>query len=174
MTLQRTIQSYASPKRNARVLANPTTDITQVEWNLLVNDAAQLTATPVKLRVQFPTAVSNGAVTPSWFAAQWGSGSASAPAIARTGTGIYTVATPSTWVTPGTYTYSLDPDGIAITSEQVIWVDSSGDIDGPITSAPAGWVRTARSGYTVTVHVYNSSWTLSDLGGAIPIRIEAC
>lgn len=171
MTQQRSIASYRSPKKNARPLTNPKTDIGQTEWNLLVNDAAQLTATPDKLWVRFATATSNGAITPSDFRAQWGAGSANAPAIARTGTGIYTVQTPATWTTPGTYTYSLDPDGQLLTSEAVAFITSGGDVKGPITSAPAGFVRTAEAGYTITVYVYNASWTLSDLGGACPLYV---
>lgn len=171
MTLPRSLASYASPKKNARVLANPKTDICQAEWNLLANDAAQMTRTGTKLWAQFATALSNGPVACTAFGAQWGVGSASAPTITRTGTGVYTVATPASWVTPGTYTYSLDPDGVIVSSEQVIFVDSSGGPDGSAT--PACTVRVDRNGYTLTVRVFNASNALSDLGGGAAIRVEA-
>jgi hypothetical protein len=171
MTLLRTIGSYASPKKNARVLANPRTDICQAEWNLLANDAAQMTQTATKLWAHFNTALANGPVGCTGFGAQWGAGSANAPTITRTGSGIYTVSTPASWVTPGTYTFSLDPDGVIVTSEQVIFVDASGGPDGSAT--PACTVRVDRNGYTLTVYVLNGSNALSDLGGGAAIRIEA-
>lgn len=172
MTLPRTLASYGSPKKNARVLSNPKTDITQADWNRLVADAAALTGCPPKLRVRFATATSNGPIVPSWFGAQWGQDAASQPAVARTGTGTYTVATPSAWVTPGLWVYSLDPDGLVSTSEQVIWSWAKGDIDVPVATAD-GKVRTARTGYTITVTITNTGGALNDLGGGVPIYLEA-
>ena len=170
MTTARTLASYGSPKKNGRPVSNPQTDITQADWNRLVADAAALCGTPPKLRVQFVTTAANGAVTPAWFAAQWGVDSASAPAIARTGTGVYTVSTPAAWATPGTWVYTLDPAGSTQTTAQVIWTDSTAEIDGAVATTAAGWCRTSRTGYVITVYVYNSSWTLSDLGG-VQIRL---
>jgi hypothetical protein len=172
MTLPRTLASYASPKMNARPLSNPKTDIGQGEWNRLVADVAALTGVPAKLRCIFSTASSNGGILPSWFAAQWGQDSASAPAVARTGTGVYTVQTPSAWASPGVWVYSLDPLGVVSTSEQVIFTWGKGDIDTPVAIAD-GKVRTVRSGYTITVTITNTSGTLSDLGGSVPIYLEA-
>ena len=171
MTTPRTLASYGSPKKNGRPVSNSQTDITQNDWNRLVADVTALCGTPAKLRAQFQTTSTNGAVTPTWFAAQWGVDSASAPAIARTGTGIYTVATPAAWASPGTWVYCLDPLGIMQTSEQVIWVDSDAGVDGAIAATSAGYCRTSRNGYTITVYVYNASNALSDLGGGIPIRL---
>ena len=173
MTLPRNLASYGSPKKNARVITNPQTDITQGDWNRLVGDVAALTACPVKLRVQFLTTSTAGpvAVTPSFFAAQWGLDAASAPVVTKTGTGTYTVATPAAWATPGVWVYSLDPDGVTSVSEQVIWVDSDAKIDGSIAATAAGSCRTSRSGFTITVYVYDASNTLSDLSGGKPIRV---
>jgi hypothetical protein len=171
MTLPRTQSSYASPKQQVRT-GNPTTDHCAPEWNRAAADLAALTQTPTKLRAIFPTATGNGPITPTWFAAQWGGDSASAPTIQRTGTGVYTVTTPATWASPGVWVYSIDPTGATSISEQVIWNWAKGDIDVPVATAD-GKVRNARSGYTITVYVYNTSATLSDLGGAVPIYLEA-
>ena len=170
MTTPRDMASYGSPKKNGRPFSNPKTDITQNDWNRLVADVAALTGTPSKLRAQFVTTTTNGPIVPVWFAAQWGADSASAPAIARTATGVYTVATPAAWTTPGTWVYSLDPAGIVQTSEQVIWVDSDAKIDGSIAATAVGACRTSRAGYVITVYVYDSTNALSDLGG-VPIRL---
>jgi hypothetical protein len=172
MTLPRSLASYGSPKKNARPTSNPKTDITQGDWNRLVGDVAALTGCPVKLRVIFATTTSNGAIAPTWFASQWGNDSASAPVVQRTGTGVYTLATPSAWATPGTWVYSLDPDQVTSTSEQVIWTFARGEID-TLVSVADGKVRNTRSGYTITLNVTNTSGTLSDLGGGIPIYVEA-
>jgi hypothetical protein len=177
MTTPRTLASYASPKANARPLANPTNSITQTEWNRLVGDAAALcTCAPPKLIVQFPTLASAGAVVPSAFWAQWGLDPASAPVITRTSTaGVYTIATPVAWTTPGTWSYMLDPAGQVSTNEPIIWQDIEGGIFGDVASTSAGFVRgkLGANAYTFNVYVYNSSWTLSDLGGSIPIRVVA-
>lgn len=172
MTQPRTIQSYASPKKNARLLANPKTDITQVEWNLLVNDVGQMTQVATKLWCRFAT-VTSGAVAVSAFAAQWGQGAASAPSVTRTSAGVYVVSTPTSWATPGTYTYSLDPDNQVVTKEQVIFLDSSASVDQAVASEGAAFCRTTRANYQVTVYVYNASAALSDLGGGVNIRMEA-
>jgi hypothetical protein len=174
MTSPRTIQSYAGPKKNAVLLANPLYNISQTEWNLLCNDVAQMTsAAPTKLWVQFSTALSNGAIVASAFAAQWGLGSANAPVVTRTGTGLYTVSTPASWATPGTFTYSIDPDQIVITSEQVSFQDAEGGVRSAIT---VGRVQCACLGYTISVAVISNILgvdTLSDLGGGITIGIRA-
>jgi hypothetical protein len=173
MTTPRSLASYGSPKKNARILANPKTDITQADWNRLVADVAALTCpAPTKLQVIFPTAASNGPVTPTWFAAQWGNDAASAPAIARTNTGVYTISTPSAWASPGIWVYTLDPDNVVQTQEQVLWSWSEQDIDAPIGIGD-GKVRPVRTGYTITLYVTNTSGVLSDLGGAVPIYCKA-
>jgi hypothetical protein len=171
MTLPRTLSSYASPKQQVRT-GNPETDLCAPEWNRAVADLAALTQTPTKLRVIFPTATSNGAVTPTWFWAQWGGDSASAPAIERTNTGVYTITTPAAWASPGVWVYSIDPTGQTNVSEQVIWSWCKGDLDVPVATAD-GKVRNTRAGYTITVYVTNTSGALNDLGGAVPIYIEA-
>ena len=171
MTLPRTPSSYASPKQQVRT-GNPQTDLGAPEWNRAAQDLADLTQPPTKLRVIFPTSLSNGAVTPSWFAAQWGLDPASAPAIVRTGTGVYTITTPSAWASPGVRVYSIDPTGATSVSEQVIWQWAKGDIDAPVATAD-GKVRNTRAGYTITVYVYNTAPALNDLGGGVPIYVEA-
>lgn len=173
MTLPRTLGSYGSPKKQGRPTSNPLTDVTQNDWNRLVGDVTALTGpAPTKLRVNFSTTTSNGAIVPNWFAAQWGQDSGSAPAIARTTTGTYTVKTPAAWASPGIWVYSLDPNGVVQTQEQVVFNWARGDIDVPVATAD-GKVRNTRSGFTITVLVYNTSGNLSDLGGSVPIYIEA-
>jgi hypothetical protein len=104
MTLPRTASSYASPKLQTRT-GNPQTDICQSEWNRMAQDVTDLTQCPTKLRVLFSTVTTNGAVTPTWFAAQWGLDPASAPAIQRTSAGVYALTTPSAWASPGVRVY---------------------------------------------------------------------
>jgi hypothetical protein len=172
MTLPRTQSSYGSPKKQART-GNPIYDLCAPEWNRAAADLAALTQTPTKLRVRFPTATSNGAITPAWFAAAWGDDPANAPAVARTATGIYTISTPSSWASPGVWVYSIDPEGAVSTSEQVIWTDAEAKIWGSVASTASGNCRESISGYTVTVYIYDNTWALSDLGGGVPIRLVA-
>ena len=165
MTEPRKVSDYGGPKANAVTLSDPTKYVSATEYGRLTDDCAQMTATTYKAWVHFPTALSLGPVTPSAGGSHMGTGSGNLPTVARTGTGVYTVTYPASWV---------DDSGILGqpgASESIAFIDSGGAVRG---STP-GHVQTSESGNVITVYVFDpaSSFAASDLGGGVTIRVEA-
>jgi hypothetical protein len=167
MTTARTVQTFGAPKENAVPLSDPNKYVSAQEYGRLVDDVAQMTCTTTRAWVRFPTALANGAITPSAGASHMGTSSAQLPAVARTGTGVYTVTYPASWTDNSGI---LKPDGSVAPGqpEDIVFTDSSGSVRG----ATAGHVQTSENGSTITVYVFDLAGVASDLGGGVQIRVE--
>jgi len=163
MTTPRTVGDYGAPKENAVPLADPQKYVSAAEYCRLVDDVAQMTATAPRAWVHFPTRTSNGACTPSAGGSQMGIGVLDLPAVARTGTGTYTVTYASSW------TDNSGILGATGTVEAIAFTDSHGAVRG----STAGHVQTSESGSVITVYTFDMAGTASDLGGGVTIRVEA-
>lgn len=167
------------PKRDARVVSNPTSDLSAREVNRTTTEVCKLSSgATYRMWVRFATALADGAITPTAGSAEWGAGSASWPSVERDGAGVYVLtALPNTPV-PGTWSWpiAVDANGrvTETVDEEVVFSRSRGEIEGQSTLATArAYLRSERSGNVVTVYVYDSSDTLSDLGGGVELTIEA-
>lgn len=167
MTTARTASSYGAPKENAVAIADPNKYVSAQEYGRLVDDVSQMTCTTTRAWCRFPTALANGAIVPTAGASHMGTSSAQLPAVARTGTGVYTVTYPASWVDSSGI---LKPDGSVAAGQQedIVFTDSSGAVRG----STAGHVQTSESGRVITVYVFDLAGAASDLGGGVSIRVE--
>ncbi len=159
----RTAASAGCPKHDPNpIISDPTGTVSAREWCRVASDVGQLSNTTVKAWVQFPTTTSTNPVATAG-RSHMGVGSAALPTIVRTTTGTYTITYPASWT---------DDSGIVGgvgATESIAFVDSSGSVRGPT----AGRVQTSESGRVITAYVFNTSNSLSDLGGGMSVRVEA-
>lgn len=101
--LAKTIANYGGPKSNGKPVEDPETDISDDEYNLLIEDSAQATQTVGRAWVRFPT-VAGGSPpfdipsTTIVHDTAWGSGASSRPTVTKTATGRYTITFPASQV----------------------------------------------------------------------------
>jgi hypothetical protein len=168
--LAKTIANYGSPFQNAEAVANPTTEQSADQYNRHSEDSAQMTRTSTKIMVKFMTNSGGvGAVTVDDSTSQWGEGISYEPAVAKTGTGLYTI----------TYATEYDDALVGTTgneaveeTEQVsfrfVWGGAL-HTTGPVL----GHVRGTSVNNVITVYVFNAGGTLSDLGGGATVQVFA-
>ncbi len=166
------------PKRDARVVSNPRSDLSAREFNRVTTETSKLSGTGYRMWVRFATAIADGAITPTDGSAEWGDGSASWPSVLRDGTGVYVLTALPNAPVPGTWTWPIaidESDSVKeVVTEQVIFRRSRGDIEGQSTVATArAYLRFERVANVVTVYVYDSGDSPSDLGGGVELTIEA-
>jgi len=101
--LAKTIANLGGPKRNGKPQEDPLTDVSDDEYNRLLEDSAQTSQTVGRAWVRFLT-VSGG--TPPFNIPSttivhdtvWGGGASSRPTVTKTATGLYTVTFPASQV----------------------------------------------------------------------------
>lgn len=160
--LVRTIADYGGAYVDARVVKNPQCEMAASKGNRLLEDVAQLTATGFRAMVRFTTTAT---VAPVAYAAAsvtyrsfWGSGDSVKPAVAKTGTGLYTVTFASSY-----------NDGLLIEAETVALEAAHCTLQGS-TLAPPPQV-TALSSTVVSLTVMTSAFAASDLSGAAIVTV---
>ena len=159
--LPRTIDDYGGQFVDAVPVDDPTTTESAAFHNRLTEDVAQGTRTWTKAWVKFLTATSGSSIAPVAGQSIFGTGSGQLPTITRTGTGLYTVAYPTSWT-----------DGLNNT-ESIVFLDASG---GVASTTTVGRVQCTVTGNVISVLVVSNvagTDTASDLTGGAPIRIEA-
>lgn len=161
MSDPRTIENYGAPADgfvDAFPVEDPTCEQSAAYANRELEDQAQLTRTPDKAIVRFSTTTSVGAVAVTNGRSHYGTGPTQHPTIARVSAGRYTI----------TYATSyLDALG---TSETVTFYTAKGHVESLST---AGNVQGTVASNVINVAVFDMAGVLSDLGGSIPICIEA-
>jgi hypothetical protein len=111
--IPRDLAAYGGPYQDARPVSDPLTQVASELLNLELNDVAQLTRTPTKVRAMFVTDGTNSPSVVAYGHTLWGTGNTYKPTVARTGVGIFTV----------TFETSYD-DGLDETEETLSLVDA--------------------------------------------------
>lgn len=159
--LPRTIDSYGGTFVDAIPVDDPTTTESASFHNRVTEDTAQMTRTGLKAWVQFLTATSGSSINASAGLSIFGTGSLQLPTITRTGTGLYTITYPTSWV-----------DGLQQT-ETIVFADASGSV---VSTTTVGRVQVVPAGSVLSVLVISNiagTDTPSDLTGGTVIRVEA-
>lgn len=160
MTTPRSIDNYGGVFSDLFPVEDTTVEISSTFDNRLHEDAVQMTRTTDKVVVRFPTTATAPpvAVTPSAGQSHMGTGSGSLPTVGKVGVGLYDITYPSSWV-----------DALGEV-ENIGFTFSSGRVSNLVT---CGSVQITTVGSVIHVAVFNAAGTLSDLGGAITIEVDA-
>jgi hypothetical protein len=151
----KTIADYGGPYRDALPVEDPETQLASDAFNALAEDTAQLTRTALRAIVRFATdAAPNLAVQGA--VSVWGSTSAHRPTVTRNNVGVYSILYPLSF-----------PDANGV-EEEVSFLFAQASIDG-VTPGHARILMIAAN--LVIIHVFDASWTLSDLGAGTPIVV---
>ena len=159
MTTPSNMDTFGGIKVDEGLIRLVASEMPSDDDNLRTSTIAQMTCVASKAWVHFPTATSNGAITPSAGRCENGVGSGALPAVARTATGTYTL------------TYAAN------------WIDELGNVEPVIFNSPEhlsvlgstrGDVQVISiASNVVTVGVFDPSTnTLSDLGGGITVVVH--
>ena len=163
----KTIGQYGGPFRDKLAVANPETEQSAAVANRALEDTAQMTRTATRAMVKWNTSAgANGEQTVIDSCSVWGEGSAYAPTVAKTGTGTYTITYDTEY--PDALVGTEGNDGVEET-EQVSFRFSWGNAIGPTY----GQIQCIHVDNVITAFIFNSSGTLSDLGGGIPVQVFA-
>lgn len=163
----KTIDNYAGPWVDASAIANPTTQQSAASANRMAEDTAQMTRTSNKVWVKFSTSSgANGSRPVLDSTSQWGEGNAYAPAIAKTGTGTYTI------------TYATEYDDALVGTEGNEAVEETEAVafrfhGWNIEGSTFGHVNVSSVDNVITCYVFDAAGTLSDLGGGVVVSIFA-
>ena len=165
--LAKTIGNYSGPWVDEEAIANPTSQQSANSMNRVGEDVAQMTRTSPKIMVKWNTSAgANGAQLVIDSTSQWGEGVSYQPAIAKTGTGSYTI------------TYATEYDDALVgtegneaveETEQVSFRFSWGNAIGPTF----GHIQCIHVNNVITAYVFDATGTLSDLGGGILVQVFA-
>lgn len=161
---------FGAPKVDRVVISDEVGEWWAKHANNAADELVQVSHTKSKLWVRFTTSavVAPLSIIPDDGDAVWGDGTADMPTVVKTGTGLYTVTALATALTPGSWTSAITGK-----TEAVAFRIARGWIDGFDAAGLGGDVRIGRAGHILYVQVYSSLGALSDLGGAIPIVVEA-
>lgn len=151
----KTIADYGGPYKDALPVEDPETQLGSEAFNALAEDTAQLTRTALRAIVRFSTGPGQNP-TVQGAVSVWGSTPAHRPTITRNSVGVYSVLYPLSF-----------PDANGV-EEEVSFLFAQASIDG-VTPGHARILMIAAN--LVIVHVFDASWTLSDLGAGAPIVV---
>ncbi len=151
---------------NALPVGDPRCTETFAQHNRLGDDTAQLTRPAIRGWVLFPTSVAGPGVIAAGISgkSQMGIANTNLPVVTKTGTGLYTIVYPASW-TDGAGT---DSTGVGQV-EAIILLVASGNVQSVATK---GVVQCSALNQTISVLVMDTTFTASDLGGAVPIYVE--
>lgn len=155
----KTIGDYGGPYKDALPVEDPETQLGADAFNALSEDAAQLTRTGVRAIVRFATrtaAPEQIVQNVTAVVSVWGNTMAQQPTITRRGTGEYEVTFPPSFV---------DANGVR---EDVSFLFGQASIEG---DAPGQARVKSIASNVIVIRIFDASWTLSDLGGNVPIVV---
>jgi hypothetical protein len=89
--IPRDLAAYGGPYQDARPVSDPLTQMASELVNLNLDDTAQLTRTPLRVRAMFTTDNTTSPSVVTYGHTLWGTGNTYKPTIARTGVGLFTV-----------------------------------------------------------------------------------
>lgn len=167
--LPRDITYFGGEKQDAEPVSDLDTEMPASDWNKLVSDVCKLTrAGGASVSLRFQTRGTNGALTLSNVATEWGTGLSFGPLTAlRTSAGVYVLTWPATMTNPdigGDETVSLS---------RGTWNIKDTLSTGSGVGAAQGTCAVDCSGAVVTVRVFNVAGTLSDLSSTALIEVQA-
>jgi hypothetical protein len=142
------LSTYGGPFSNGVPTQDASTEMDAAYANKLMEDAAQLTRPPCKAHFSFTTASGNGVRTASGVFTLWGNGASYAPTITRTGTGVYTIVWPASFV-----------DGLGVT-ESLSFARAHASIS---SSTVVGFAHLVGSGTSWTLYGLSTVAAASDL-----------
>jgi hypothetical protein len=150
--LDKNIADFGGVKVDARPVKNPTSQQTANNHNNIAESVAQGTRTIKRVIVSFNTSAgAPGAITVIDNRTVWGNGASYYPAIAKTGTGVYTI------------TYNTSYTNALGTSEAVSLVFPHGQMAG----STFGHVQVeVTSAAVLTVRVFDAAGAATDAGGS--------
>jgi len=164
MTTPRTIDNYGSVFDDAYSVEDATTEQSAAYANRVNEDVAHMSRTTPKVILQFLT-TTTAAVTPATVTAgrsHAGTSSGLWPTVSKTATGRYTVTWPASFV-----------DELGVT-ETLSLTFARGDVIHNTTFARVQCTAAGANVVLVSVITNNAGTdTLSDLGGNVPIQVEA-
>lgn len=159
MTTSRTVETYGGPYLDERPVEDPTTQQAAAFYDRHAEDTAQMTRTSDKALFTFSTSSGGaGAITVSDGRSHAGVGAGQLPVGAKVSTGLYTF----------TFAASFEDD---LEEEEIV---SFGYGGGRVKHlATAGHVQVTGASNVISVAVFDMAGVLSDLGGGIPIEVDA-
>lgn len=146
------LSDLGGPFGNALPPEDPETQLDAKQYNLAALTVAQASRTAYRAIVEFITSATATVLPGADAVSVWGNATAQQPTIQRTASGVYLVTYPTSFVN------ELEE------TEEVLFRFGHASI-----ANPGFALVNSLLGNVITVQVFDTTWTLSDLGGGVPV-----